>query len=85
MAKFIRTTMLMTVAGGLASGALALGAGVAQADPWNPCVPGLPCLNGPGVNIGIPGNPLPPGQLKKLDDWIPDLGNLIPKGKGKWK
>ena len=39
---------------------LGAGAGIAQADPHGP--PGPPCVTGPGVNVGGPGNPLPPGQ-----------------------
>lgn len=86
MGRIVATGARALVAAGLAAGALAVGSGVAQADPWNPWIPGIPSLDGPGVNIGAPGNPLPPGQLKKLDDWIPDLGDLVPNfGKGKWK
>jgi hypothetical protein len=48
---------------------LAAGAGAAQADPRTP-VP-QPPIPGPGVNAGVPGNPLPPG-----------LGYLPPPGHG---
>lgn len=86
MGKIVTIAARALVAGAAAGAALSLGSGVAQADPWNPWIPGIPSLDGPGVNIGIPGNPLPPGQLKKIDDWIPDVGDLIPNfGKGKWK
>jgi hypothetical protein len=47
------------IAGALTSGALGLGAGLAQAHPNDPWVPGC---NGPGVNCNGPGNPLPPGH-----------------------
>lgn len=48
-----------TAAAALLCGALALGIGVgtASADPPPPAPP-----PGPGVNVGAPGNPLPPGQ-----------------------
>jgi len=47
-------------AGALASGALGIGAGFANADPKWPGPPWPP--PGPGVNVGGPGHPLPPGQ-----------------------
>ena len=50
-------------AGAVLSGALAagaLGAGVANADPKWPKPPWPD--PGPGVNVGAPGNPFPPGQ-----------------------
>lgn len=61
--------------------ALSAGGGVAQADPWDPWIPGIP---GPGVNIGVPGNPLPPGQVKQF---IPNVDDLVPNwgAPGKWK
>lgn len=69
----------MMVVAALAGVVMMSGAGIAQADPWDPWIPGVP---GPGVNIGIPGNPLPPGQVKQwIDDLVPNFG----KGKGKWK
>ena len=49
-----------------------MGVGVAQADPFDPWIPGIP---GPGVNIGVPGNPLPPGQVKK---YIPNVDDVVP-------
>jgi hypothetical protein len=51
------------VAGLVVSGALgaaAVGAGAASADPKWPSPPWPD--PGPGVNVGAPGNPLPPGQ-----------------------
>lgn len=50
------------IAGALTSGALGVGAGFAQADPYgpNPPVPG--CVGGPGANCNGPGTPMPPGQ-----------------------
>ncbi|GAB3031831.1 hypothetical protein [Mycobacterium bourgelatii] len=50
------------MAGGFALGAFGLGAGVAQADPNIPGIPGPVCPGGPGVNCNGPGTPLPPGQ-----------------------
>ena len=68
------------VAGSFAGAVLAMGTGVAQADSWDPWIPGIPDIPGPGVNIGIPGNPLPPGQVKNaFDDLIPSWN-----GHGKW-
>ena len=49
------------IAGALTSGALGVGAGLAQAHPNDPFPP-VPGCNGPGVNCNGPGNPLPPGQ-----------------------
>lgn len=68
-------------AGALALAALGLGAGVAQADPWDPWIPGIP---GPGVNIGVPGNPLPPGQVKQF---IPNVDDIVPNwgAPGRWR
>lgn len=71
--------------GMLAAGALGCivpaSAGVAQADPWDPWIPGIP---GPGVNIGVPGNPLPPGQVKQ---WIPNVDDMVPNwgAPGSWR
>lgn len=48
------------MAGALGSAALGIGAGMAQADPHGPNIPG--CVGGPGVNCNGPGTPLPPGQ-----------------------
>lgn len=51
------------MAGGFASAALGVGAGLAQADPNIPNPPPVPiCTGGPGVNCNGPGTPLPPGQ-----------------------
>lgn len=76
----------IATAGMLGMGGLGLGAGLALADPPGPKpnpgnsdrngngngVPGLPSvIPGPGVNAGLPGNPLPPG-----------LGYLPPPGHG---
>lgn len=49
------------MAGAFGSAALGIGAGIAQADPHGPNIPG-PVCNGPGVNCNGPGHPLPPGQ-----------------------
>ena len=56
-AHAIATSML-----GLAG--LGVGAGLAQADPHTPTPPPppVPGMTGPGLNIGTPGNPLPPRQ-----------------------
>ncbi len=48
-------------AGALAGAALGIGSGVASAGPKIPGPPPWP-VPGPGVNVGGPGNPLPPGQ-----------------------
>lgn len=73
--------MRSMVAAALAVAALGAGSAVAQAEPLHPWVPGIP---GPGVNIGIPGNPLPPGQVKQfipnVDDMVPDWG-----APGQWR
>jgi hypothetical protein len=68
-------------AGALVVSALIVGAGAAQAEPWHPWVPGIP---GPGVNIGIPGNPLPPGQVKQ---YIPNVDDMVPNSgaPGQWR
>ncbi|MCB9410802.1 hypothetical protein [Mycolicibacterium sp.] len=66
------TKIKMLVGGALAGAALTMGVGVAQADPFDPWIPGIP---GPGVNIGVPGNPLPPGQVKK---YIPNVDDVVP-------
>lgn len=84
MRKFVTVGARALIAGALTGAVLTLGAGVAHADPWDPWIPGIPNIGGPGVNVGVPGNPLPPGQVKKwIDDIIPDWGP--PKGKGKWR
>lgn len=81
MRNAVKTGVQLLLAGAAAGGVLLAGSGVAQADPWNPWIPGVPNINGPGVNIGIPGNPLPPGQVNKwIDDLIPNFN-----GKGKWR
>lgn len=65
----------------MGGGALFAASGVAQADSWHPWVPGIP---GPGVNIGIPGNPLAPGQVKQ---WIPNVDDMVPNwgAPGQWR
>ena len=77
----MRALMRAAVAGAVAGAALIVGPVAAQADPWHPWVPGIP---GPGVNIGIPGNPLPPGQVKQ---WIPNVDAMVPNwgAPGQWK
>lgn len=67
--------------GALTGAGLVIGAGTAQADSWHPWVPGIP---GPGVNIGIPGNPLPPGQVKQF---IPNVDDIVPNwhAPGQWR
>lgn len=73
--------MVRALAAGVFAGAALLGSGVAHADPWHPWVPGIP---GPGVNIGGPGNPLPPGQVKQL---IPNVDDMVPNwgAPGQWR
>lgn len=75
-----RIVQAMT-AGALVGAALTVGSAVAQADSWHPWVPGIP---GPGVNIGVPGNPLPPGQVKQI---IPNVDDMVPNwgAPGQWK
>jgi hypothetical protein len=77
----MRGIVRAVAAGALAGAALSLGFPVAQADSWHPWVPGIP---GPGVNIGIPGNPLPPGQVKQF---IPNVDDMVPNwgAPGQWK
>jgi hypothetical protein len=62
--KLKKTAAKATLVGALSAAALGLGSGLAQADPPVPPppwpVPGPDF--GPGVNVGAPGNPLPPGQ-----------------------
>ncbi len=70
------------VLGGAALGIYAAScAATAHSDPWHPMVPGIP---GPGVNIGIPGNPLPPGQVKQF---IPNVDDMVPNwgAPGQWR
>ncbi len=73
--------MVRALAVGACGGAVLLGSGNAHAEPWHPWVPGIP---GPGVNIGGPGNPLPPGQVKK---WIPNVDDMVPNwgAPGQWR
>lgn len=81
MSGIVTTAVRAAAAAAMAGGALALGAGVAQADSWHPWVPGIP---GPGVNIGIPGNPLAPGQVKQ---YIPNVDDIVPNwhAPGQWR
>lgn len=77
MGRIVKTAVVTLLAGT----ALTVGSPAAQADKWDPWIPGIPDLGGPGVNVWIPGNPLPPGQVKNfIEDLIPNFG-----GKGKWK
>lgn len=73
--------MRVVVATALAGAAVTAGSAVAQAEPWHPWVPGIP---GPGVNIGVPGNPLPPGQVKQF---IPNVDDMVPNwgAPGQWR
>lgn len=57
--KLSRFAARAVLVAGLAIGALAAGGDPAHADPSPPWLPVDP---GPGVNLGRPGNPLPPGQ-----------------------
>lgn len=77
----MRKTVRALAAGVLVGAALSVGTAVAQADSWHPMVPGIP---GPGVNIGIPGNPLAPGQIKQ---YIPNVDDMVPNwgAPGQWK
>lgn len=52
-------------AGAVVGGALGIGAGVANGDPKWPGPP-WPPVPGPGVNIGAPGHPLPPGHRPRV-------------------
>jgi hypothetical protein len=65
--KLTRIAAKTTVAAALGAGALGLGTGLAHADNgfWPTPPPG------PGVNVGGPGNPLPPGH-----DGFPPPGHL---------
>lgn len=73
--KLNKMAATAAMAGALGSAALGIAAGVAQADPDGPNVPGpvpgpnvpgpgqVPvCHGGPGTNCNGPGTPLPPGQ-----------------------
>lgn len=62
--KLKKTAAKATLVGALGAAALGLGTGLAQADPPVPPPPWpVPAPDfGPGVNVGAPGNPLPPGQ-----------------------
>ncbi|KAA0105079.1 hypothetical protein CIW47_19980 [Mycolicibacterium sp. P1-5] len=65
--KLKRITAKTAIAAALGAGALGAATGIAQADdhfPW-------PQPPGPGVNFGVPGNPLPPGH-----DGFPPPGHL---------
>ena len=60
--KLNRTAAKATVVGAMSIAAF--GPGMAHADPPFPKPPPwpAPAVDGPGVNAGAPGNPLPPGQ-----------------------
>lgn len=77
MGKIVR----VLAAASFAAAVLNVGTGTAQADPWHPWVPGIP---GPGVNVGVPGNPLPPGQVKQF---IPNVDDMVPNwgAPGQWR
>jgi hypothetical protein len=63
--KLKRTAAKATLVGALSIAAAGFGAGLAHADPPFPTPPPWPIPapdDGPGVNVGAPGNPLPPGQ-----------------------
>lgn len=63
--KLKRTAAKATLVGALSIAAAGFGAGLAHADPPFPTPPPWPVPapdNGPGVNVGAPGNPLPPGR-----------------------
>ncbi|SOJ55441.1 hypothetical protein MSIMFB_02927 [Mycobacterium simulans] len=61
--KLKKVAASTAIAGGFAFGALGFGAGLAQADPYDPVPPPVPiCPGGPGVNCDGAGTPLPPGQ-----------------------
>jgi hypothetical protein len=64
--KFARTAAKAAVIAAMGAGACGIGAGIAHADDhnWQPPWPG------PGVNVGWPGNPLPPGH-----DGLPPPGH----------
>ena len=64
-----KTFVTALCAGALAGGAIGIGSGVANADPKWPSPPPWP-VPGPGVNVGAPGNPLPPGH-----DGLPPPGH----------
>ncbi len=65
------------LAAALGAGALGAASGVAQADPQVP----WPLPPGPGVNVGGPGHPLPPGHhgfpppghLKWVPEYVDDV------------
>jgi hypothetical protein len=67
--KLIRIAAKATVTAALCAGALGFGTALAHADDvfWPPIPPG------PGVNVGGPGNPLPPGH-----NGFPPPGHLRP-------
>lgn len=77
----MRTLTTTLIGAALAGAAVLVGSGVAAAEPWHPWVPGIP---GPGVNIGVPGNPLPPGQVKQF---IPNVDDMVPNwhAPGQWR
>jgi hypothetical protein len=61
--KLKRIAGSAAIAGAITTGALGFSAGLAQADPHGPNIPGPPGIcSGPGVNCNGPGSPLPPGH-----------------------
>ncbi|EHB58222.1 hypothetical protein MycrhDRAFT_0658 [Mycolicibacterium rhodesiae JS60] len=76
--KIMHMAAKTAVAAAIGAGVLGAGAGVAQADPHWP----WPQPPGPGVNVGGPGNPLPPGQdglPPPGHRWMPvNVDNVIP-------
>ncbi len=61
-----------TIAGALGAAALGLGTATAQADDWVPWVPWVP-----HADNWVDGNPLPPGQVKKLCPWHSPPGHWV--------
>ena len=62
--KLKRTAAKATLIGAMSIAKAGFGAGLAHADPPFPTPPPWPIPapdDGPGANVGAPGNPLPPG------------------------
>lgn len=59
-----KTAAKATVVGAMSFAAVGIGAGLSHADPVGPPPPPwpVPAPDGPGANIGGPGNPAPPGH-----------------------